>query len=59
MVTNKITAKITGKTKLLYTYFMMQFMLFLSAVTTLNDSRPYYCFSHYFNDTSLVTVFKQ
>ena len=35
------------------------YMLFYVQLQTLNDSMSFYCFSHYFNDISMVTVFKQ
>ena len=40
----------------LWTYFTVRFMLFL---LTLNNSMSIYCFSHYFNDIYMTTIFKQ
>ena len=44
----------------LYTTYMVQFIMLLYVqLLTLNDSMSYYCFSHYFNGISVITVIKQ
>ena len=43
----------------LYTYFKVRFMLLLYAVTRFEWFNAIFCFNHYFNGISIVTVFKQ
>ena len=43
----------------LYTYFTVRFMLLLYAVTHFEWFNAIFCFNHYFNGISMVTVFKQ
>ena len=42
------------KNQFLHIFYVMFYMHLL----TLNDSVPFYCFNHYFNDISMVTDFK-
>ena len=44
--------------KSVYTHILRcDLCFFYVSLLTLNDSMSYYCFSHYFNDISMVTVF--
>ena len=45
--------------KLVYTHILLHVLCcFYVQLLTLNDSMPFYCFKHYFNDISMVTVFQ-
>ena len=46
--------------KVVYTLILQYFLCcFYVQLLTLNDSMPFYCFNHYFNDISMVTLFKE